>query len=196
MSLLAPAHGRRKHPRSVAAALVVLARLAAPLPSPAQSAEDSIVSREISELHRLVNVHRRAAGCEALEWHEATARVAEAHSTDMSRREFFDHVTPEGTHLSERLLAGGVTWSGSIAENMLGIAHRRENEIVVARAEAPSAPEAPKPSASVRGAEVVIELWMDSPPHRGNIEDCAFTHQGLGLFRDRWTQVLIERPRG
>ncbi len=169
MPLLAPAHGRRKHPRSVAAALVVLARLAAPLPSPAQSAEESIVSREISELHRLVNVHRRAAGCEALEWHEATARVAEAHSTDMSRREFFDHVTPEGTHLSERLLAGGVTWSGSIAENI---------------------------ALTVRGAEVVIELWMDSPPHRENIEDCAFTHQGLGLFRDRWTQVLIERPRG
>ena len=134
----------------------------------AQPAPDSTVARSLADLHQLVNVHRRAAGCEALGWHEATARVAEAHSADMSRRDYFDHFAPEGTDLLRRLLAGGVTWQGSIAENI---------------------------ALTVRGPATVIELWMDSPPHRANLLDCSFTHHGLGLFRDRWTQVLIERPQ-
>jgi uncharacterized protein YkwD len=125
------------------------------------------MARSLSDLHQLVNQRRRATGCEALEWHEATARVAEAHSADMSRRGYFDHFTPEGTDLHGRMLAEGVSWQGSIAENI---------------------------ALTVRGPDIVIELWMDSPPHRANLLDCSFTHHGLGLFRDRWTQVLVERP--
>jgi uncharacterized protein YkwD len=123
----------------------------------------------LSDLHELVHEHRQAAGCEALKWHEPTARVAEAHSKDMATRDFFDHLSPEGTDLSRRLLAGGVTWLGSIGENI---------------------------ALTVQGPGIVIDLWMDSPPHRANLENCIFTHHGLGVFRDRWTQVLIERPRG
>jgi len=149
--------------------LLVTFGLLLPSPSAAQPADDAGVSLALSELHELVNEHRRAAGCEALQWHEPTARVAEAHSRDMATRDYFDHLTPEGTDLTHRLLAGGVSWRGSIAENI---------------------------ALTVRGPEIVIELWMDSPPHRANLEDCVFTHQGLGVFRDRWTQVLIERPRG
>lgn len=55
--------------------------------------------------------------------------------------------------------------NGAIAENMLGIAHRRENEIVVARAEAPSTPEAPKPSAWVeRSGEASYALVTQAEP--------------------------------
>lgn len=149
--------------------LLITLGLLLPSPSTAQPADDAGVSLALSELHELVNEHRRAAGCEALQWHEPTARVAEAHSRDMATRDFFDHLTPEGTDLSRRMLAGGVRWLGSIAENI---------------------------ALTVQGPEIVIELWVDSPPHRANLENCIFTHQGLGVFRDRWTQVLIERPRG
>jgi len=157
----APAARRR------ATVLLALVGLAFPPLSAAQEAGDDAVGESLARLHRLVNLRRVAAGCEPLKWHEPTARVAEAHSRDMSRRAYFDHVTPEGTDLSQRLLAGGVTWRGSIAENI---------------------------ALTVRGPATVIELWMDSPPHRSNLEDCSFTHEGLGLFIDRWTQVLVERP--
>lgn len=86
----------------------------------------------------------------------------------MATREYFDHLTPEGTDLSRRLMAGGVRWLGLIAENI---------------------------ALTAQGPAVVIELWVDSPPHRTNLENCIFTHQGLGVFRDHWTQVLVERPR-
>ena len=166
----APA-GRRRPPGSAVGPVALLITLGLLLPSPsaAQPADDSGVSLALLELHELVNEHRRAAGCEALLWHEPTARVAEAHSRDMATRDFFDHLTPEGTDLSRRLVAGGVRWRGSIAENI---------------------------ALTAQGPEIVIELWVDSPPHRANLENCIFTHQGLGVFRDRWTQVLIERPRG
>jgi uncharacterized protein YkwD len=115
----------------------------------------------------MVNRHRESAGCHPLAWHEGTANVAEAHSEDMYRQDYFDHRAPDGTDVFRRLLEGGVTWHGSIAENI---------------------------ALTVRGPGTVLELWLDSPPHRRNVEDCAFTHHGLGLFRDRWTQVLIENP--
>lgn len=139
-----------------------------PAASIAQPAAETSVSRVLSELHDLVNTHRRSAGCEALRWHDATAVVAELHSKDMSLRNYFDHLTPEGTDVYRRLITGDVRWRGSIAENI---------------------------ALTAQGPEVVVELWMDSPPHRANIENCVFTHHGLGLYRDHWTQVLVERPR-
>lgn len=133
----------------------------------AQSTPGSNLERTLAELHQLINEHRAEVGCPPLLWHEPTARVAEAHSIDMARRDYFDHVTPEGTDLSRRLLAGDVAWRGSIAENL---------------------------ALTVRGPDVVLELWLGSPPHRANIEECAFTHHGIGLFEDRWTEVLVEDP--
>jgi len=155
--------------RLLVTVLLALVGPAVPSLSAAQQASEDTVAEALAELHLLVNHRRVAAGCEPLRWHEPTARVAEAHSKDMARRAYFDHLTPEGTDLSERLLAGGVTWHGSIAENI---------------------------ALTVRGPATVIELWMDSPPHRSNLEDCSFTHQGLGLYVDRWTQVLVEQPSG
>jgi uncharacterized protein YkwD len=154
--------------RLITVALVALAALP-PLPRSlaAQRVADATVAESVAELHRLINRQRMAAGCDPVGWHEPTARVAEAHSRDMAERDYFDHVSPDGTDLTVRLLAGGVTWHGRVAEN-----------IALTTAGAPSA----------------IELWMDSPPHRANIRECSFTHQGIGLYLYRWTQVLVERP--
>jgi uncharacterized protein YkwD len=135
-------------------------------PTP-ESTADSAVARALADLHTRINEHRSSAGCPPLRWHEGAARVAEAHSMDMARRDYFDHRTPEGIDLSHRLLSGGVAWTGSIAENI---------------------------ALTVRGPDTVIELWVSSPPHRANLEHCSFTHHGLGWFRDRWTEVLLENP--
>ena len=137
-------------------ALLIILGLLLPSSSVAQATDDAAVPVALSELHQRVNAYRLAAGCEVLQWHEPTARVAEAHSRDMATRDYFDHLTPEGTDLSRRLLTGGVSWRGSIAENI---------------------------ALTAQGPEVVIELWVDSPPHRENLEGCIFTHQGLGVDR-------------
>jgi uncharacterized protein YkwD len=46
---------------------------------------------------------------------------------------------------------------------------------------------------TVDGA-IAYSLWMDSQEHRANIENCAFTHHGVGLADGRWTHVFVQRP--
>jgi uncharacterized protein YkwD len=41
---------------------------------------------------------------------------------------------------------------------------------------------------------IAYTLWMDSREHRDNIENCAFTHHGVGLADGRWTHVFVQRP--
>jgi uncharacterized protein YkwD len=146
-------------------ALALVACLAAPATAQSASMPSDALIRE---LHDLVNTHRERVGCQPLGWHGPSARVADAHSEDMARRRYFDHVSPEGKEFTKRLLAGGVTWHGPVSENL---------------AQTPA------------GAASVMELWLDSPGHRRNIENCAFTHQGLGVYRDMWTQLLVTEPR-
>ncbi len=141
---------------------------AAPAPLAAQASVAGLLDAEVRELHGLVNAHRRGAGCTALGWHEPTARVARGHSEDMADQRYLHHVSPSGETLIKRLLRGGVTWRGSVGENL---------------------------AATPAGAGSALELWLDSPPHRRNLENCAFTHHGVGRVGDVWTQVLVSNPR-
>ncbi|HEX2187665.1 MAG TPA: CAP domain-containing protein, partial [Longimicrobiaceae bacterium] len=84
---------------------------------------------------------------------------------DMALRGFFAHVTPDGVDPWQRLARGGVGYS-TAGEN---IAH------------------------GITSGRQAYRLWMDSEPHRRNIENCAFTHHGVASFEGRWTHVFI-RP--
>ena len=151
-----------------ALSLVLLLGLVARSAGHSGSGMQEAVPDDLREMHDLLNRHRESVGCPALGWHRPSARVAESHSRDMVDRDYFDHVSPDGVDPGERLLEGGVTWSGAVAEN-------------IARTPA--------------GALSAGELWLDSAPHRANIERCEFTHHGVGGFGDRWTQVLVQDPR-
>lgn len=46
--------------------------------------------------------------------------------------------------------------------------------------------------------DVVHQLWLDSPPHRRNIEGSTFTHLGVGRAagaggRTYWVEVFVDR---
>src|SRR5262245_53023898 len=73
-------------------------------------------------------------------------QVARAHSQDMVRRRYFDHVDPDGRRAADRVTATGITWS-KVSENL---AMNSGMDDPVARA---------------------VEGWMDSPGHRANILD-------------------------
>ena len=114
-----------------------------------------------------MNAHRESVGCEALAWHSATADVASAHSLDMQDRGFFSHTNPDGDDPFDRLGEAGVTWSGPAGENI---------------------------AMTSGGAESALELWLNSPGHRSNIENCAYNHHGVGLAGSYWTHVFITDP--
>lgn len=83
--------------------------------------------------------------------------AAQQHSDDMARRGYISHTTPEGVTFDERISRAG--YPAPAAENI---------------AKGP------------RSAERVVALWMNSPGHRANILNCAFTAIGVGVATDGW----------
>jgi uncharacterized protein YkwD len=125
--------------------------------APARGVEGQVIA--------LVNAVRADAGCAPLVHDEGLARVARAHSADMSDRDFFDHENPDGLDPFERAEAAGLT--NAQAEN---IAHGQ-----------------PDPAA-------VMDDWMDSRGHRANILNCELRTLGVGVAEGPggpwWTQLF------
>jgi len=133
----------------------------------AQITSSPLPGGQVGELFRQVNGFRASIGCRALAWHEGAAAVAEAHSADMAKRRYFDHFSPEGESFVERLAEAGVEYRGAAAENL---------------------------ALSPAGPDSAMELWLESPPHRKNLEYCSYTHQGIGVADGAWTQILLAHP--
>jgi hypothetical protein len=123
----------------------------------------------VADMARLVNAHRQARGCPALIWLDAAAAAAQAHSADMARRDYFDHVSPEGQKPWDRLTARGVRYS-LVAENIAFTPQRSASE--------------------------TLQGWIESPGHRENLENCAYTHHGIGLQDAYWTHVFVTPLQG
>lgn len=121
-------------------------------------------SGSVAEMARLVNAHRQARGCPALEWLQGAADAAQAHSADMARRGYFDHVSPDGRQPWDRLAARGVGYR-MVAENIAWT------------------PE--------QSARQTLQGWINSPGHRANLENCAYTHHGIGMENAYWTHVFV-----
>lgn len=111
----------------------------------------------------LVNQHRLDVGCGALTWRSDVANVAWAHSADMITRDFFAHTNPDGDSPFDRL-------------NQAGIGYRVAAENI---------------AFGYVTAEAVLQAWLDSPGHRGNIENCAMTQHGVGRVETYWTHVFL-----
>ena len=122
---------------------------------------------EVVQLVDLVNDHRVGEGCSSLTWHTGAANVAVAHSTDMRDRDFFSHTNPDGESPFDRLHAAGVDWSGMAGENI---------------------------AYGTSSGSTVFDMWINSPGHRANIENCSFTHHGVGLVDGRWTHLFLQNP--
>ena len=139
------------------------ARRESPPPTPVVRQESS--NEEVRELVSLVQRYRRSRNLPELQWDARVAKVAQAHSEDMFRRGYFSHVNPDGQSPFDRLLFAGIRYRAA-AEN---IAQGQETP------------------------EEVFGSWVNSPGHRRNLDNPAFTHQGIGLYRDHWTHVLLKR---
>jgi uncharacterized protein YkwD len=114
---------------------------------------------EMRSFVRLLNEYRKERGCAPLEWDERIATAAQRHSEDMARRRYFHHNNPEGTTPFDRMRSARVSF-GRAGENIA--------------------------AGQLTGAQV-LHSWLASPGHRQNIEDCRYTHHGLGLTNTYWT---------
>lgn len=120
---------------------------------------------QVQELARLVNRHRRAKGCRPLIWDERLAAVAQRHSEDMARRRFFAHTNPDGKSPFDRLRRAGISYR--VAAENIGEGDLSPREM--------------------------LNGWLASRGHRANLENCSYTHHGIGLYGKHWTHLLV-RP--
>ena len=124
--------------------------------------EDSFVD----EVIRLVNIEREKEGLKPLSKSEKLCEVAEDHSIDMSRRNFFSHTNPDGESPYDRMGDRGIKYSFA-GENI---------------AKGQSTPVA------------VVQAWMSSDGHRANILNPKFKNIGVGFcgisYGYVWTQCF------
>jgi uncharacterized protein YkwD len=128
-------------------------------------------------VHRLINEQRARAKLPPLSWHTQVARAARDHSKNMAERNFFDHRDPRLGGVDRRLNRFRVAWRAC-----------GENIFMLVGYDNP--------------AQVAVQGWMESPPHRANILHRAFTHAGVGIYYRRHdkryylTQIFIRPPDG
>lgn len=123
----------------------------------------------VDEFVRLMNQHRRSIGLSALIWSDDIARVAQAHSEDMARRDYFSHTNLSGQSPFDRLGRAGIGYS-SAGEN---IAYGNSS------------------------GSGTLQQWLNSSGHRANIENGSYTHHGVGFDpgSNMWTHVFVGNPR-
>ena len=113
---------------------------------------------------RMANRQRARAGVPALRHSTALARVAQAKASDMARRGYFSHDTPEGRTPWDALRAAGYAYT-SAAENL---------------------------AAGQRTIETLERGWMRSAPHRANILNRAFVETGVGIASGPDGPVIVQ----
>ena len=121
----------------------------------------------ISEIIRLTNEERAAAGLSALKHIKmvdtpATIRAREAD-------EYWSHTRPDGRDFSTVFADTGLSYSG-MGENLFS-------------------------ANTVLSAQEVVDAWMGSPDHRRNILDERFTGIGVGVWQGdeytTWCQLFV-----
>lgn len=138
----------------------------------AARANETSLSGEAATFQQLVNDHRsKNTSCESLREYTPLHRNAQNHSNDMLNRNFFNHNNPDGKSPFDRMRDDG-------------IAYDRAGENI---------------ASGQRTAQAVLDAWLNSPGHRANIENCQYTHNGIGLAisenRYLWTHVFARNPR-
>lgn len=107
-----------------------------------------------------------------LKWDPALFAAASGHSVDMARRNYFDHRSPEGVNVSERVSASHYKWR-SVGENLAG---------------------------GSRSAAEAVQAWVDSAEHCENLMDAKFVDVAVACVQQPgtewgtyWTMVLGRR---
>lgn len=143
---------------------VVVCCLALPArPATAVAAGARLDSTE-RKVIRLVNQIRARRGLRRLKVSPALATAAGVHSGDMVARDFFSHVSSDGTSMATRVHSyTGARWVG---ENLAIVTRRRRAD-----------------------AQRVVRMWMNSPGHRKVLLARSSRRIGVGKCTGRFGTV-------
>jgi uncharacterized protein YkwD len=132
---------------------------------PVFSEEDwsKIEDGNAKQIFDFTNIIRARHGLDPFEWDEKVADVAYFHSMDMSKNEYFSHTSPTYGELSERFTSGEVPFMLA-GENI---------------------------AAKYIDGLASVEGWLNSEGHRVNLLHEEFTHLGVGVYQEYYTQNFM-----
>lgn len=128
---------------------------------------ESVTSKEAcEEAFTYLNDLRIKNGITALQWDDRAYNLAIARAQDMAARNYYDHVTPEGTCAKDMQAQYGFNSYENVAENLGGMMHDENNN--------------PAPGANIKQ---VVDGWMSSRGHRYNILYDGHTSGAIGCYK-------------
>lgn len=136
--------------------------------SPKASASGSVSgagSPQAAQVVTLTNQERATAGCKPLTVNATLTTVAQAHSVDMAKNNYFDHNSKDGKTPFDRMSKAGYGYRMAAENIAMG---------------------QPTPAA-------VMDAWMNSAGHKANILNCGLKQIGIGYALNGngtpyWTQ--------
>jgi uncharacterized protein YkwD len=165
------------HARPLALALVLVTLLIAMLAGPvaAVPTDEALRDAEVRVLER-INEERAALDLRPIRMDSRIRRVAQARSSDMVDRRYFDHVDPDGKAPWDHLDAASISWY-------------RAGEIIALNHVSPIS----------SAASHAVDQWMASQGHHDQIVSTVFNYAGVGVAvtadgTSYWTVVFIQGP--
>lgn len=141
-------------------------------------------------IHDLLNAERAANGLQPLDWDDALADLALAHSEDMAARGFFEHVNPEGLDVTARGEARGIVCRHGgrigLGENLARTAYYSE---LITYSDGD--PKHYEWRTIEEVARVTVQGWMASEGHRRNVLDPGYFKHGIGAVMDAEFRIYI-----
>ena len=134
------------------------------LPACNSSIVNEIVGSSVNESEvemtsfNLINEDRQKQGLPVLKFDSKVAAVARAHSEDMRDRNFYAHVNPDGTNLSDRLRRAGIPFRVA-GENLALMTNHLDP------------------------ASAANSQFLTHDTHRSNLLNRQYTHVGIGVAR-------------
>lgn len=139
-------------------AAIAAVALAMPMASVHAAPQTETVCADDEEVQflDLINAYRAENGLGPLALSQSLSVASDAHSVDMASRGYFDHVTPDGATVEQKLRAAGYQ-GGTFGENIV---------------------------AGTETAEEALQAWKDSPTHNENMLRASFGAIGIGRYND------------
>jgi uncharacterized protein YkwD len=122
----------------------------------------------------LVNDQRRAHHLPAIASDSGLADITRAHSADMVRRGFFDHVNPDGRDPRRRVEAAGHPCRTVVSENIY-------EAILYSRIVITNGQKAYDWKTLDQIANEIVNGWMASEGHRANILGTGYSATAVGI---------------
>ena len=134
-----------------------------PIPDP------QLIAALEQKVHEGINAARFRNGSSPLKWVDELGEIARAHSDDMTERDYYGHVSPEGLDPTDRARRAGYACrkgtTYGIAENITAVLVVKDLD---------------------RMANEAVESWLNSPGHFANLLDKGYDRTGIGASFGLW----------